>query len=355
MLATIKSESALGRPIVVFGAGEIGRKVMEILNENDIPIHYVCDNDMNKQNKSIYGHKVLAPDVIKTINPMVIIATIYFKEIAIQLKKLGIDSVVVYKELFVTKRENYEKLIFPQFSNPKVSIVMTAFNEWKYTYECLQSILSAKTNIEYELIVGDDVSSDETREMEQYVENITVIHNKENLGYLRNCNETAKHARGKYMIMLATDVKVISDYWIDQWVELLEKDETIGVAGGICVDWDLSTEHYGWSISEDIEYLENNKDMSRISDVDYLCPACICIRLDVWREIGGYDQRFVPAWYEDLDFYYETRKHGYRVVLDSDVRYVHYGNVSYEAVPGKNPICTQNRQKFMDKWEVAGK
>lgn len=355
MLATLKSKCAQGKLVVVFGAGEIGKKVIDILRTNDITVYGVCDNDESKQKKMFCGYNVLAADALQDINPIVIVATMYFKEIIKQLKELGIESIVIYKELYLTKRNKYEKLIFPKFSNPQVSIVMTAFNEWNYTYECLKSILSVKTDIKYEVIIGDDLSSDETKEAERYVENITVIHNKQNLGYLRNCNETAKHVKGKYMIMLATDVKVVSDYWLDKWVKEFEKDETVGVAGGICFDWDLTTKHYGWSIGANVTYLENSveREQDNIHDVDYLCPACICIRMDVWREIGGYDKRFVPAWYEDLDFYCETRKHDYRVVLDIGVQYIHYGNVSYGVVPSRSAVCQQNHQKFMDKWSNA--
>lgn len=350
MLETLKKESDLGRPIVVFGAGGSGENVIGILKKNGIKINCVCDNDINKQKKVLNNYKVLAASEIQSLhNPIVIIASLYFKEIEIQLKELGINSIVIYKELFLKRNEYYEKLVFPHFSNPQVSIVLTAYNEWRYTYECLKSILDTKTNIEYEVIVGDNASTDETRNIEHYVENAVIIHHKENLGYLKNCNETSKYAKGKYMILLSNDVKMNSDYWMDKWVNTLEKNNLIGALGGVMYGWDLTNPDFGYSIGEKAEYILNEQ-IDGIYEVDYLCPACICFRLDVWQEIGGFDERFIPAWYEDLDFYCEMRKHGYKLFLDSSVRYIHYGNVTYGVMTGQNPIIQQNYQKFINKW-----
>ncbi len=350
MLHVIKKECELGRPIVVFGAGETGERVIKILQKNNIKIDYVCDNDVNKQGKLFHTYKVLAANEIQYIDsPIVIVASLYFKEIEKQLIELGVNSIVIYKELFLKKNVLYEKLVFPSYSSPKVSIVLTVFNGWQYTYECLKSILYAKTNIPYEVIVGDNVSTDETKNMEQYVENITIIHNKENLGYLRNCNETSKHAKGKYMILLSNDVKIISDYWMDKWVESFIKDNSIGALGGIVYSWDLEDANFGYSVNEKVEFIAN-REKNGIYDVDYLCPACICFQTAIWREIGGYDELFCPAWYEDIDIYCELRKHGYRLVLDTNVRYVHYENVTYGITRNQDSIFWQNHQKFIDKW-----
>ncbi len=346
MLFTLKRACDSGRKIVVFGAGELGGRVVEILKDNDITIHAVCDNDVKKQLEIFHNYKVLPANAIQDIDPIVVVATVYVKEIVRQLNDLGIETIIPYKELFLKLHESYNKLVFPRCVSPTVSIVLTAYNEWRYTYECLKSILSTKTNVEYEVIVGDNASEDETKDIEQYVENITVVHYKENIGYLRNCNETAKAAKGKYTVLLSNDVKIISDYWLDSWVEIFERDQLTGVVGGSCYEWDLETLKYGASVDDAVQLIDNEK-LNGNCVVGYVSPACICFRSDVWAAIGGYDERYMPAWWEDLDLYCTMRKLGYKVVMNAETPYVHYGEVT--AVK-ENEIIRQNLQKFKDKW-----
>lgn len=348
MLNALKEACDLGTSIFIFGAGEIGGRVIKILEKENIRISAVCDNDENKQKNNFYNYEVLSADAVQKKNSIVIVASIYAKEIVSQLHDLGIENIVLYKELFLKKNEKYDKLVFPRFTNPKVSIVLTAYNEWKYTYECLKSILSTKTDIEYEVIVGENASTDDTKDIEKYVENITVVHYKENIGYLRNCNETVKAAKSKYVVLLSNDVKIISDYWLDQWLETIEREPEIGVVGGSTCDWDLTLKYGGKVIfsGDKIKLIDNDK-LSGICDVDYVSPACMCFRADAWRKIGGFDERYIPAWWEDLDLFCSMRKMGYRVVLNTETPYIHYGEVT--AIKN-NTIIQENLQKFMDKW-----
>ena len=60
----------------------------------------------------------------------------------------------------------------------------------------------------YEVIIADDVSTDATAELSRYVEGLVICRNKENQGFLRNCNQAAKRARGTYLMFLNNDTKV---------------------------------------------------------------------------------------------------------------------------------------------------
>lgn len=350
MISNLRKAISAGRKIIVFGAGGFGARTIKVLEQNKIQIAAVCDNSPEKQNKKFCGYDVLAADVLRGMDSIVVVAVQYPKEIIEQLKDWGINSIVYCKELLLELHEQYEKLIFPNFDNPQVSIVLTAYNEWKYTYECLKSILNTKTNIEYEIIVGDNASTDETKDIEKYVENIRIIHRDENIGYLRNCNETAKAAKGKYMVLMQNDTKIISDNWLDHWVNICEKEQSIGAVSGVAYWWDMDQNamDYGAAIGENGDLTANDR-LEGICDVEYITPACICFRTDVWREMGGFDERYVPAWFEDIDLYCSMREHGYRLVLDTDTFFMHYREIT---APQENvmPIIQQNRQKYLEKW-----
>ena len=98
-----------------------------------------------------------------------------------------------------------EKIAFPIEEQPMVSIVIPAYNQFEYTYNCLKSILSNTDNVSYEVIVADDNSSDFTSCIGEVVSGITVIHNEKNLVFIKNCNNAAKIARGKYLLFLRAD------------------------------------------------------------------------------------------------------------------------------------------------------
>src|SRR5690606_36066380 len=98
----------------------------------------------------------------------------------------------------------HQYLFFEKFSNPRVSIIIPVYNNLSYTYNCLRSIRDrVSKNVEYEIIVIDDCSTDETQIfLENNVSGVKYIRNSENLGYLRSNNKAADFAKGEYICLL---------------------------------------------------------------------------------------------------------------------------------------------------------
>ena len=93
----------------------------------------------------------------------------------------------------------FNSLIFPKFDNVEVSIIIPVYNQFSYTYNCLKSVLMNSDGVNYEVIVADDCSTDETKDLDKFVSGINIIRNKNNLNFLMNCNNAAKYAKGKYI------------------------------------------------------------------------------------------------------------------------------------------------------------
>ena len=74
---------------------------------------------------------------------------------------------------------------FPIFENPLVSIIIPVYNQYKYTLNCLYSILNTVNDIPYEIILADDCSTDETTEVLNHVKNIQVVKTPQNFGFLK--------------------------------------------------------------------------------------------------------------------------------------------------------------------------
>lgn len=117
-----------------------------------------------------------------------------------------------------------------------VSVVMITYNHEEYIQQALESVISQKTNFSYEVIIGDDRSPDNTREILQsfakkYPEKIRLVLREENIGVINNLYDIFNRCKGKYIAFLEGD-----DYWTDtdklqKQVDFLESNKDyIGVA-----------------------------------------------------------------------------------------------------------------------------
>ena len=126
--------------------------------------------------------------------------------------------------------KKFATLELPEQANPLVSIIIPVHNQWEYTYECLKTIIEHTKQESYEVIVADDVSTDETQELTQYVKNAVWIRNSTNLGFTLNCNSAAQHARGEYLLFLNNDTNVQAE-WLDAMLDPMRKDDNVGLVG----------------------------------------------------------------------------------------------------------------------------
>lgn len=120
-----------------------------------------------------------------------------------------------------------------------VSVIVLTYNHEKYIAKALESILCQKTTYKYEILVGDDVSADRTRQIvdcyqKKYPEIIRTFYHRRNLGATKNAYTLLKHARGNYFAFCEGD-----DYWTDEYRMqrdihfLWEREEYAGVCGRV--------------------------------------------------------------------------------------------------------------------------
>lgn len=102
--------------------------------------------------------------------------------------------------------------------NVKLSVIVPTYNHEKYIAQALNSIIMQKVNFEYEVLVGEDCSTDNTKAVIQQFEEehpgkLTVFYRKENMNNkeIRNARDLTMRAKGKYIIILEGD-----DYWTDE-------------------------------------------------------------------------------------------------------------------------------------------
>ena len=231
-----------------------------------------------------------------------------------------------------------------------------------YTYACIQSILEHTDFHEtpYEVILADDVSKDATASIGDYIRGLVVSRNTENQGFLKNCNQAAKKAVGDYIFFLNNDTKV-TDGWLSSLLNLMDGDESIGMAGSKLIYPDGRLQEAGgiiWSDGSGWNYgrLDDPEkpQYNYLKEVDYISGAAIMIRRSLWEEIGGFDERFAPAYCEDSDLAFEVRKHGKRVVYQPKSVVVHFEGISNGTDvngEGLKKYQVVNQEKFREKWK----
>ena len=114
----------------------------------------------------------------------------------------------------------------------------------------LKQSLKKTVEVEYEIILADDVSRDETKNANEYFKNIRILRNNVNLGFLRNCNNAASFAQGKYVLFLNNDTNVQSN-WLQPLVDMIESDNLIGMVGSKLVYPDGRLQEAGGIIWDD--------------------------------------------------------------------------------------------------------
>ncbi len=100
-------------------------------------------------------------------------------------------------------------------SNPMVSVLMITYNHESYIAQAIEGVLMQKTDFAIEIVIGEDCSTDRTREIvldyqKKYPELIRVIISDNNVGMMNNSKRTMAACRGKYIALCEGD-----DYWTD--------------------------------------------------------------------------------------------------------------------------------------------
>jgi O-antigen biosynthesis protein len=246
----------------------------------------------------------------------------------------------------------------PVFAQPSVSLIIPVHRGADLTRACLESIRDNTTGVSYEVILMDDAADAESKELLAVVRGATNVANDENIGYLRTVNRAASLSRGRWLVLCNNDIAV-QPGWLGALLACGESAPDIGVVTPKYVYPDGTLSEAGaiiWSDGRGGNYGRGD-DPRRAPynyrrEADYGSAAALLVRADVFASLGGYDERYVPMYYEDADLCFAVRQAGMRVLYEpaAVVTHVEGGTAGTDPHAGHKRHQERNRAKFAEKW-----
>ncbi|WP_369040558.1 glycosyltransferase [Stenotrophomonas maltophilia] len=266
--------------------------------------------------------------------------------------------------LYLPPAQAFAAFAVPASADPVVSIIIPVYNHVDHTLACLRALAAHPPAAPCEILVVDDGSSDATAQWMPQISGLRYEVRAHNGGFIEACNDGVSRARGRYVVLLNNDT-VPQPGWLDALLEtfssvpgaglvgsqLLYPDGRLQESGGV-----IFSDGSGWSYGR-FEAADDPRFAS-LRDVDYCSGAALMLPRALWQQLGGFDTRYKPAYYEDTDLAFRVRAQGLRVLVQPASRVVHDEGTSNgtDTRSGVKAYQVRNQGIFAARWaaELAG-
>lgn len=252
-----------------------------------------------------------------------------------------------------------------------LSIVIVNYNAKKFLNDCFSSVFNTIRRINYEVIVIDNNSSDNSVEfIKRNYHNVKLIINNNNVGYAKANNQGIKIAQGNFILLLNPDT-VVFDKSIHKMVYYIKKNINIGILGcrvmnpGNKLQWDSCGKFltpltlflkqsaiekcfpYSRFLGQRLmRYWKRNS--SRL--IDWVSGVCMLIRRQTIENIGMLDVRFF-AYMEDMDFCRRATKKNWQVYFIHDAKILHNLSISWKQRSEKHLFTSlTSESRYFEKY-----
>lgn len=245
------------------------------------------------------------------------------------------------------------KLDFSYSGVPTVSVIMVLYNQFPLTLMALASLRDCFPGA-LELIIIDSGSRDETRRLEDYVSGAVIRHLDHNASFLLSCNMALGMVSADAVLYLNNDVKLAPGA-VQNALDRLTSDPKIGAVGGKIIRTNGRLQEAGsiiWRDGSAYGYLRdadpNCPEANFVRDVDYCSGAFLLVSTALAKTLGGFDEAYAPAYFEESDFCVRIIQNGYRVVYDPFVviEHLEFGSSCSNS---SQALMQRNRRIFASK------
>ncbi len=251
-----------------------------------------------------------------------------------------------------------ELIQLPYAPSPSVSIVIPIFNQCELTLACLESLVAHAGRLSFEVIVIDDCSTADVSVALGKVACLRLLRNASNQGFVLNCNRGAAEANGEYIVFLNNDT-VVTSGWLEALEDVFTSKSDAGLVGAKLLFPDGRLQEAGnlvWSDGTAWNYGRGEDpgqpEFNYLRRVDYCSGACVMIRRELFRLVGGFDSLYCPAYYEDVDLAFKVRHAGLQVYYQPASEIIHFEGMSSgkSTASGVKRHQIANQKKFLAKW-----
>ncbi len=236
---------------------------------------------------------------------------------------------------------------------PDISVMMVLYNQFELVLGAITS-LRANTQCKIELILVDSGSSDEITSIESYLHGARIIRPGENIGFLRGCNLALTHVRAPYVLYLNTDV-LLCPGAVDNAIRRLDAMPGAAAVGGKVVRSHGLLQEAGNLVFSDGSTIGRLRDRSPLSpeanylrDVDYVSGAFMLLRTQLVQDVGGFDMRYAPAYYEETDLCVRLAQRGWQIVYDPAIAVRHHEFGSAQSTDRATQQMAKNQVVFRE-------
>ncbi len=241
-------------------------------------------------------------------------------------------------------------------SQKNIAIVIPVFNNWFATERCLRAIQSTTDIHLADIVVVNDGSTDATLLQLNRFPGVRVIDSSINSGFTKACNFAFKQLKDyEFLLLLNNDTEVL-DGFISNSLALMKSQPKAALVGSALLSPDGTLQECGAIVWSDgtVHNFGRGANLGHMEvrfsrKVDYCSGAGLLIRNDLLNQVGLFDERFAPAYYEDTDLSFKFKEIGYEVWVCHSSRVIHQGGLSHgEKAFG---LLNTNLDKFLSKWE----
>ncbi len=261
------------------------------------------------------------------------------KAVAEHLERVGLKGTVES----TTVHPNIYRIKYEIIGEPLVSILIPNYNHVEDLDKCIKSIEEKSTYKNYEIIIIENNSSDETF---KYYETLKKYGNIKiaDFGKQKEFNYSAinnfgfKFAKGEYIILLNNDIEVITDNWIEEMLMLCQRKD-VGGTGVMLYYPDNTIQHAGVTLGMHGLASHNFSGQPRGAagyfgraafqqDVTAVTAACFMVKSSVYKEVGGLNEVDFKVAFNDVDLCMKIRKAGYLICFTPFAELYHYESKS---------------------------
>ena len=248
----------------------------------------------------------------------------------------------------------------------KISIIILSWNTRDLLAQCLDSIEQHKGDIQLEIIVVDNASTDGSQAMlEEKYPQITLIINKQNLGFAKANNQAMQVAQGDYFLLWNSDAFATPGA-IQSLLQLAEKEPRAAIIGAQLRNVDNTFQaSYSPFPNQWREFLIltglgrtilghaypslGPEEERGPQVVNYVAGACLLVRRQAFQEVGGFDEEYF-MYAEEVDWCFTMAKHGWQVWYQPEAKVIHLGRASSAGrQPQREADLYRSRIRFFRK------